>query len=303
MAAAPPRTRPVSKGDDYIREGRSEWMDIDWRAHQHWLTVAGRGVNVIELGDGPTILFVHGLAGSWHNWLENLPHLARSHRVVALDLPGFGYSEMPGEDVSISGYAECLLGICDQVGIEHAAVVGNSLGGFVGAELALMAPERVSRLVLVAAAVLWNERRRARPLNTLTRVTQASSALLATQWRRAARRRRLRELSFRQVVRHPRRLPGPLAYEQLVHVGSREGFAAALHALYSYSLRGRLPEISCPTLVVWGRDDRLVPVRQAQELAQTIGQARTVLFEDTGHVPQLERPQRFNSVLEEFLAE
>jgi pimeloyl-ACP methyl ester carboxylesterase len=127
--------------------------------------------------------------------------------------------------------------------------------------------------------------------------------VLATQWRRGARRRRLRTLSFWQVARHPGRFPAPLAYEQLVHVGSREGFAAALHALYSYRLRDRLEEISCPTLVVWGADDQLVPVHHAHELAEAIPHARTAIFEDTGHVPQLERPARFNAILEEFLAE
>ena len=303
MATAPPLTRRPGAGDDYIRDGHSEWMEIDWRAHQRWLSVGGHRVNVIDLGDGPAMLFIHGLAGSWHNWLENLPHFARSHRVVAIDLPGFGYSEMPGDEVSISGYAKGLLDLFDQLDVERAAVVGNSMGGFIGAEMALVAPERVSRLVLVAGAVLWNERRRARPLTTLTRITQAYSAALATRWRRAGRRPRLRELSFHQVARHPRRFPAPLAYEQLVHVGSREGFAAALHALHSYSLRDRLPEISCPTLLVWGSDDRLVPLRQAHDLAQAIPDARMVTFEDTGHIPQLERPARFNSLLEEFLAE
>jgi len=303
MATAPPIARRPSADDDYIRDGPSEWMEIDWRAHQCWLTIAGRRVNVIDLGEGPPILFIHGLAGSWHNWLENLPHFARCHRVIAVDLPGFGYSEMPADEVSISGYATGLLDLFDALGVQRAALVGNSMGGFVGAEMSLVAPERVSHLVLVAGAVLWNERRRSRPLTTLTRITQAYSAVLATQWRRAARRPRLRELSFHQVARHPRRFPAPLAYEQLVHVGSREGFAAALHALHSYSLRGRLPEISCPTLLVWGSDDRLVPSRQGHDLAEAIPDARLVVFEDTGHVPQLERPARFNALLEEFLAE
>ncbi len=304
MATAPPTsTSAPGRADDYVGAAPSEWMDVDWREHQRWLEVDGRRINLVDIGEGPAVLFVHGLAGSWQNWLENIPHVARSHRVVAVDLPGFGYSEMSAQDISITGYAHALDGVCAQLGIERTAVVGNSMGGFVGADMALAHPDRVSHLVLVSAAVMWNELRRARPLATLARVTQAYGAVLATQWRRAAARRRVRELALRQVVRHPRRIPPELAYEQVVHVGSPEGFGAALDALFSYRLRDRLPEITAPTLVVWGADDQLVSVKDAHTIAELIPGSRTEIFEDTGHVAMLERPGRFNGLVEEFLGE
>ena len=89
---------------DYGPSGRSPWLDVDWRAHQRWVTVHGRRANVIELGSGPPIVFIHGLSGSWQNWLEQLPVFAREHRVITFDLPGFGSSEMPTEKISIPGY-------------------------------------------------------------------------------------------------------------------------------------------------------------------------------------------------------
>ena len=95
--ASPPRRRPVDL-DAYGPQGRSPWLDVDWRAHQRWVEVGGRAVNVIDLGSGPPVVFVHGLAGSWQNWLEQLPVLAEDHRVIALDLPGFGQSPMPSRD-------------------------------------------------------------------------------------------------------------------------------------------------------------------------------------------------------------
>lgn len=302
MATAPPVISPPVSADDYVAPGHSDWMDVDWREHQRWITVDGRQVNLVDIGEGPAIVLIHGLAGSWQNWLENIPRLARSHRVVAVDLPGFGYSEMPREDISISRYARCLDVVCDELDIGRAAVVGNSMGGFVGADFAIQHPDRVGHLVLVAAAVLWNERRRARPLTTLAQVTGAYTAVLATQWRLAARRPRLRTMSLAQVVRHPGRIPAELAIEQLRHVGTPEAFGAAIDALYSYKLRDRLAEIACPTLVVWGTHDQLVPVKHASELAECIPGARTVIFEQTGHVPMLERPTRFNALLEDFLS-
>ncbi|HKE81140.1 MAG TPA: alpha/beta fold hydrolase, partial [Solirubrobacteraceae bacterium] len=144
----------------YGPAGRSPWMDVDWREHQRWVTVAGRRMNVIELGSGPPIVFIHGLSGSWQNWLEQLPAFAASRRVVAFDLPGFGDSPMPQERISISGYGRLVVELFDALGVDYAAVVGNSMGGFIGAELAIRFPSRVERLVLVSAAGLSIEGRR-----------------------------------------------------------------------------------------------------------------------------------------------
>ena len=119
-------------GDD------ASWMGIDWPSMTRRLRVLGREVNLVDSGgDGPPLLFVHGLGGSWQNWLLNMPAFMESHRVVALDLPGFGESEMPEQTISISGYARTLDHVCGELGIQCPVVVGNSMGGFVGAEMAL----------------------------------------------------------------------------------------------------------------------------------------------------------------------
>src|SRR5579862_1314059 len=106
----------------YGPSGRSPWLDVDWREHQRWVSVAGQPVNTIELGehDAPALVFVHGLSGSWPNWLEQLPVFADSHRVIAMDLPGFGHSPMPHERITISGYARLLDGLCDELSIDAA---------------------------------------------------------------------------------------------------------------------------------------------------------------------------------------
>ncbi len=138
--------------DGYGASGRSAWLDIDWPAHQRWVEVDGTPANVIELGSGPPLLFVHGLSGCWQNWLENMPHFAATHRVIAVDLPGFGASPMPREQISIAGYARFLESLCDALSIDAAAVVGNSMGGHISCELAIRSPQRVERLMLVSAA-------------------------------------------------------------------------------------------------------------------------------------------------------
>jgi pimeloyl-ACP methyl ester carboxylesterase len=292
----------------YGPTGRSPWLDIDWRRHQRWVSVDGQVLNTVELGEGgQAIVFVHGLSGSWPNWLEQLPVLARDHRVLAVDLPGFGHSPMPEGEVSISGYARLLEGLLRKREIDAAVVVGNSMGGFIGAELAISVPERVERLVLVSAAGLstHNEPRavRATPtLRRLERILAATTAWAASKSEEITRRPRLRAAVMNVVVRHPSRLPGPIAAEQVRGAG-KPGFFGALQAVLDYDVRERLAEIACPTLIVWGEKDLLISARDADVFAELIADSRKVVFPDTGHMAMLERPQAFNALLEEFLAE
>jgi len=226
----------------------------------------------------------------------------RTHRCIAPDLPGFGGSELPAEPISITGYARVVDALCRQLGVDRATVVGHSMGGFVGAELSIAFPTRVDRLVLVSAAGLSIEYQRREPLLTLARVSSASSRY----WRRrvdlVVKRPRIRELGLAGIVRYPRKLSGPLTWE-LVQGTGKHGFFPALEALMSYSFRKRLREIEVPVLVVWGRNDLLVPVGDAEKFGELIGgNARVVIFEDTGHTPMIERPSRFNALLAEFAA-
>ena len=166
-------------------------MDVDWPEHMRWVRVEDRWMNIIDMGEGPVILFVHGLSGCWQNWLENIPEFARDHRVIAMDLPGFGESEMPGKTISISRYADTLDALLDVLEIdEPVRLIGNSMGGFIGAELAIQYPQRVERLVLVAAAGLSVEHirtQRPRASGTARRTSRSSTSAGSHRARRLSR--------------------------------------------------------------------------------------------------------------------
>jgi pimeloyl-ACP methyl ester carboxylesterase len=285
-------------GDD------ATWTGVDWPSLQRTLDVGGQRVNVLDTGgSGPALLFLHGWSSNWQIFLLNIAAFMNTHRVVSLDLPGFGASEMPAKgEISIPGYARVVDGVCDALGVERVTVTGNSMGGFIGAELALSFGTRVDRLVLVSAAGLSTEQLARAPLLFAARFVAAGIPLATRFESTVVRRPRLRRAAMQFVVRYPEKLSVPLAQELVQSVG-KPGFVDGLAAIMDYSYRDRLPEIEIPVLIVWGRNDILVPVGDATRYADLIGpNARVEIFEDTGHAPMLERPTRFNELLRGFLA-
>ena len=310
MSTTPTRSRETSPGlpqlaplpDGYGPDGRSEWLDVDWRAHLRSATVAGSRVNYVEMGSGPPLVFIHGLAGCWQNWLENIPHFARRHRVIAVDLPGFGESELPLHSITIPGYGHFVDAFLDEIGVERAPLVGNSMGGFISAEVALSHPSRVSRLVLVSAAGLVTVRKGELVLvKRLAPLFHYATARTISRREHWVRRRKLRRAFLYGVATHPDLLQPELCYEIASGAG-KPGFLDAFGAIFDYDFRDRLSDVKHPTLVVWGNDDRIVPVAGAHEYERLIDGSRKEIFHDTGHVPMIERPHRFNRLLEEFLA-
>jgi pimeloyl-ACP methyl ester carboxylesterase len=209
---------------------------------------------------------------------------------------------MPREDISIEGYGRSVESLIDTLDLGQVVVVGHSMGGFTAAEFAIQYPQRVERLVLEAAAGISTSDIRREPVLAGARLVAGVSTRSAARSRAVATRPRLRWLVLQSVMRHPSRIPADLVYELVSHTG-RPGFRPALEAILSYDFRDRLSQIRCPTLVVWGAEDMLVPRRDADEYERVIPQARKVVFEDTGHSPMMERPQTFNDLLMEFLAE
>jgi len=290
------------RDSDYGRRGRSEWLDFPWERHQRRMRIDGCETRYVDAGEGPALIFVHGLGAAWQSWLENIPEFARDHRVVAMDLPGFGCSDLPKHDISIEYYADWTFRLLDELAIERGTVVGNSMGGFIAADMAIRQPERVQRLALVSAAVFWQEYRRAQPLVELAR---RSDAIVARGLTRVtddvATRPRLRSWALATGgFRYPRMIEKQLAHELVRSARRTDGYLHALEAMADFPLEEELPKISCPALIVWGAQDTLVPVKDAKRLEALIPDSRRVVFERTGHVAMLERPERFNRLLRDF---
>ena len=306
----PSKVRPASPwaardaDPEYGRTGEPDWRGIDWSAHLHDTRLAGRMVRYVDIGAGeePPVVFVHGLGGNWQTWLENLPAVARTRRAVALDLPGFGESEMPADRISVSGYARIVEELCAELDLGRVAVVGNSMGGFIAAEMAISVPDRADRVLLAAAAGISVTNVYRRPAITAARASTAAGFFRITRARDVLVRPWLRHLALAPVMRHPTLIRCDVAHECMKGLG-RAAYVPALDAVLYYDFRDRLPEIGCPVLVVWGEKDMLVPVSDADEFERLIPDVRKVVFPDVGHAPQLERAPAFNRELLAFLAE
>ena len=259
--------------------------------------IAGMRVRYVRRGRGPAVVLLHGLASSVYTWADVIPALAKDHDVVALDLPGFGGSDIPG-DLSSSVYPATVLGLMDRLGISRATLVGNSLGGAVVVVLAARHPERVRRLVLIDSAGFNLDPSRRPRLLRLVGSAPAGAVLEALPVRRW-----LVATALRQVFYDPSRVSSEKVEEYLAPL-ARPGAMEAIRSLLAqpggYGLPGLISEVRVPTLIIWGRHDRWIPLADADRFAAAIPSARKVVLEECGHVPQEERPAEVVHLLEEF---
>jgi pimeloyl-ACP methyl ester carboxylesterase len=266
-------------------------------------------ISTLSSGTGPEhAILVHGLGGNKTSFFETVSALAPRYTVHAIDLPGFGSSSKPARaPYDAPWFAESVLAFMDELGIERAHVVGNSMGGRVALELGLAAPERVRSLSLLAPAVAFRRRRELVPLVKLLRPELAA---IPHPLRQALVRDH-----FWALFAHPERLDpsvAEIACDEFIRTyrtrQARIAFFAAARNIYLDAPFGdagfwtRLSELAPPTLFVWGGKDFLVPAKFARHVAEALPAARQVTFEDCGHVPQVELPDRTNELLLEQMA-
>jgi pimeloyl-ACP methyl ester carboxylesterase len=272
------------------------------RLHGHRL--AYRLAGDLE-SERPVLLLVHGMAGSSATWRDVLPELAAHATVVAPDLPGHGDSDKPRQDYSLGAHANALRDLMVALGIERATIVGQSLGGGVAMQLAYQHPQRCERLVLVSSGGLGPE------VSWMLRALTLPGAeylmpLLFPSFVRDAGNVVGRGLA-RLGVRWPHAEQEWRAYVSLVEPGNRHSFVRTLRSVVdpagqAVSAHDRLYLAAhVPTLIVWGRRDRIIPVSHAYAAHEALPASRLVIFEKSGHFPHNEEPEAFAALVTEFI--
>jgi len=250
-------------------------------------TVFGRTMRYYDIGSGPPLVLIHGIGGDADEWAFCFESLSASHRVIALDLLGFGRSDKPFIAYCIEVFVEVLERFLRKLDVLRPSLVGVSLGGWIAAAFALKFPDRIDKLVLVDAAGVWG--------NT----TELPIDL------RVSSRRHAREVF--ELLLYDKSLATDalvdLAYEQ--HLVRGDGYT--IHRVLQNLREGRefldnrIAGIATPTLIVWGEEDVLIPVATGRLMHRLIRNSKLEIIPQCGHLPAFEKPAEFVRCVLEFL--
>ncbi len=259
---------------------------------EKFATVFGAKIRYLEAGDAakPTVIFLHGLGAQAESWQFNIPALAANYHVIAPDQVGFGKSDKPFLKYRVGTYADFLDKFMSELKIEKAHLVGNSMGGWVAGLMAVKYPDRVEKIVLADAAGLVPQ------IVNFDQIYQLNNST------RDEIRANLKLLFASPALRNNEALVDQFMTQR---VSTNDGYTinSIIESIKRREdfLNDHLGEIKKPTLIIWGNQDGLIPVADANTFNKGIAGSELVIFEDCGHVPQYEKALDFNKKVLEFL--
>lgn len=255
-------------------------------------TVFGAKINYIEAGDPtkPKVILLHGLGGSTANWATNITALSANYHVIALDQVGFGKSDKPFLKYRVATYADFLDKFMSELKIESASLVGNSMGGWVAALMAMKYPNRVNKIVLADAAGIVP------PDFGVSQVYQLNNST----------RDEIRA-NMKLIFANPLLQNNEALVDQFMTARVTSNDGGTINSIIESIkrkedfLNGELGEIKKPTLIIWGKQDGLLPVADAYTFNKGIAGSEILIFDACGHAPQFEKAADFNKAVLEFL--
>ena len=269
----------------------------------HFVHVDGMRIHYQEFGDAaaPAVILVHGYTASSYSWRRSAPLIANAgFRVIAIDLVGSGYSDKPRYfEYTIDAQARMITRFMDRLGIGAATIVGCSYGGAIAATIALDSPERVDKLVLVDAVI--NDDLTSRPIFRLASVPGVGEIVTPFLADSRAFTRRRSHSTLAPANHHlitDERIDGIL--RPLHAADGHHSLLATSRNWHAERITRDAHLITQPTLIVWGEEDSVIPVRDGYTLRDSIPGLRLLVIKDCGHVPQEERPDLFSKLVAEF---
>ena len=281
----------------------SDSLEFIYNAESSWFTrVDGVRIHYQEAGDeaAPPLILIHGFISSNLIWSHLLAPLANAgFRVIAPDLPGYGYSDKPADaPYTIEDQARTVVGLMNRLGIETATVVGASYGGAVAAMMALDYPERVEKLILVGA--VSNDDAKKKPLMRISCLPVigdiATPLFLGSRW---VLRKRMENMYQRMGKPINERMVAS-RHHLLATANTHRAMIRTARRWSANRIEREASLIRQPTMLVWGDEDDHIPVSQAVKLRDTIPNARLIVFRNCGHLPNAESPAKFVEVVADF---
>jgi pimeloyl-ACP methyl ester carboxylesterase len=306
----------IPANGDYGHSADPPGSSIDWSAHERDALIDGRRVHYVDIGAGASgFVCVHGMGGSWELFTEILPFLARRGRAIALDLPGFGRSQMPSSPVTLELLSDTAAKLAREVGLERVVLIGHSMGGPIALHCATRHSALTDSLILLAGATktfsvllgLHEVRRiaRERPADTAaiyTEVLTCGIPLPGLFKQVIAKRTLLRGATLWPYVYRPSELRSDTVAAILAGAGA-PGVLPTARAIGRSDPYQTLEQVQCPILSIGATHDHIVPSTDLAAFAAIAPDVRTVLLEDAGHLTMIERPLTLNEQIGQFLAE
>jgi pimeloyl-ACP methyl ester carboxylesterase len=258
----------------------------------------------LDVGAGPPVILIHGFGGSMWQWEQQQHTLSQHFRVLTLDLPGAGLSDKPEIDYRPDQMLDFFVGFMDAVNIPQATLVGNSMGAGLAIGMALAHPTRVAKLVLIDGLPQHVMEKLTSP--SVRRAIETSAPSWLVSFGNMLFGGLMTESVLREIV-HDQALLTPAVIERSNRNRQRPGLIKPLMTvrenlpLWESGFAARVGEITHPTLVIWGEEDRVFPIAVGDELHQTIKGSRFIRIPKAGHIPQWERPDLVNQALITFI--
>lgn len=256
-------------------------------ANESSVQVRGTEVQMFSGGSGPALLYIHGAGGS-SGWAPYHEELARNHTVYAPSLPGFNGTARPGWVSTITDVAHFTQDLVRTLGLERYILMGSSMGGWVAAEMAAMGDSNIRGLVLIDAAGIKPQNSEISEIFMVGSETRLQQRFYDTS----------QVENYEQYARE-------LTPEEANQDHANREMASRLcwrPYLHNPSLPHYLGKVSTPALVVWGRQDAIIPVECGELYQQALGNATLRVIDHCGHSPQIEKPEEFHGAVAEFLA-
>lgn len=247
-------------------------------------------------GEGPAVVMIHGFASSLNAWDAVIPALAPGHRVVALDLKGFGWSGRPEGDYDPDTQAELVFGLLDELGVENASIVAHSWGSSVALSMAHLQPDRVDRLALYDA---WVYEEQLPVFFHWSRLDGLGELLFALFYRERPADKI--EMAFYDPSIIPQALVDNVE-EQLDRPGTTAAALSAVRGQRYAEIEERYPDVTQPVLLLWGREDGVTTLDFGERLYKDLPNAELVVFPRCGHFPMIEAYWPSTRALVDFLA-
>ncbi len=259
---------------------------------EHYVTVDGNKIRYLEEGnDGPRVVLIHGLGSQAERWQQIIPYLSKSHRVIAPDLIGFGHSDKPQVDYTPKYFVKFVFDFLEELGISKTIMIGSSLGGQIVAESAAAAEnEIIQKIILVS------------PTGTMrTTNPTLETYIMAALYPQHD----LIKKAYQMMADKNKDVNEPTI--ERFHSGMSKPNAkmSFLSSVISFkhwpAITDRLQLISIPTLVIWGRNDTMIPINHANDYVSNIKDCKFVVMEGCGHRPHVEDPEKFSHIMLKFL--